>query len=254
MPSVAHADVAIALAIVVACSTLASSVVAQTAQPSFRPSAWRGGVLFDEDVRSAMRLREPSDRDLAAAVSDVLLATTVLDVAGIDALVVPLVQRDQVFAWRASAAHLLGIGLTVLLGEIVKGASGRARPFERECRDDPHAARCRGSDTFEAFYSLHSGVAFASAGTSCALHASRTLDGDVASDAVSCAISLALATTTGLLRVASDRHYLSDVIVGGLVGFLVGYVIPLWIVPERSGPTVSTIGLGTVSIRLSGRF
>jgi len=233
---------------------MAPIAAAQVVEPTSRPSAWRGGISFDEDARDAMRLRAHADREAAATTSDVFLAMAVLGTAGIDALAVPLVQRDQVLAWDASAAHVLGLGLTLLLGEIVKGAAGRARPFERECREEPRAARCLASDTFESFYSLHAGVAFASAGTSCALHASRGLYGDVVADAFSCALSLALAATTGLLRVASDRHYVSDVVVGAVVGFLVGYVVPLLLLPERPGPTVTTIQLTSMSIGVSRTF
>lgn len=242
------------LAILVLGTAPVRSAVAQAEEPIDARAAWRGGILLDEDARDALRLGAPADQEIAATASDVLLATTMLDAAGIDAFGIPLARRDPVLAWRASAAHVLGLGLTVLLGEIIKGAAGRARPFERECRAAPSDARCRASDTFASFYSLHAGVAFASAGTSCALHASRALYEDLAADALSCALSLALATTTGLLRVASDRHYLSDVVVGGVLGFIAGYLAPLLLVPERGAPAIGAIGLGSVQAGVSGAF
>ena len=38
---------------------------------------------------------------------------------------------------------------------------------------------------------------------------------------------------TGYLRIASDRHYLSDVLAGGLVGATVGTLVPRWLHPVR---------------------
>jgi hypothetical protein len=76
-------------------------------------------------------------------------------------------------------------------------------------------------------------MAFTSAGFSCAMHLSRRLYEDPASDGIACGTSVAMAGTTGLLRVLSDRHYLSDVLVGAALGFVVGYLVPLAIVPDR---------------------
>lgn len=38
---------------------------------------------------------------------------------------------------------------------------------------------------------------------------------------------------TGYLRIASDRHYLTDVLAGGLVGATVGTLVPRWLHPVR---------------------
>jgi len=46
---------------------------------------------------------------------------------------------------------------------------------------------------------------------------------------------MSLATFSGYLRAAADQHYLSDVIVGGVVGSAIGAGLPLlrWIRPLR---------------------
>lgn len=201
------------------------------AAPAVSDGRWRGGILFDEDFRAAIRLRAIPEQEIARQVSDVLLVSTMVGAAA-DALATPLAQGRTELALRASFAHILALGVTLGAGEIVKRAAGRARPFERDCADDPTRAGCGDSDVFASFYSLHSGVAFTSAGFLCATHGVRGMYGNTAADATACGLSLAMAATTGLLRVVSDRHYLSDVIVGATLGFLVGFLLPLAIVPE----------------------
>jgi membrane-associated phospholipid phosphatase len=201
--------------------------------PGASDARWRGGILFDERFRSAVRLAAVDDQEIARTISDITLGAAILNAAAVDAVAIPLAQGDTDLAWRASLAHALAQGLTLSIGEVVKRGSERARPFERECANDPQRAGCSDSDRFHSFFSLHTGMAFTSAGFSCAMHSARPLYQDVAADASSCLASIALASTTGLLRVASDRHYLSDVLVGAALGFAIGYLVPLAIVPER---------------------
>ena len=116
--------------------------------------------------------------------------------------------------------------------------------------------------------SLHTSVAFASAGFSCAMHLSRGLYGN-ALDQGSCVTSLALAALTGVMRVAGDQHYLSDVLFGAVVGFVIGHLVPVLLVPERPhavlghapGPSAAIVpmvapapGGGTYGLSFTGRF
>lgn len=199
--------------------------------PATGDGRWRGGILFDEDFRAAIRLHAIEDQEIARHVSDVLLMSTAVG-AAVDALATPLAQGDGGLALRASFAHLLALGVTIGAGEIVKHAVGRARPFERDCAEDPTRTGCDDGDIYSSFYSLHSGVTFTSAGFMCAVHGVRGLYGNTAADATACGVSLAMAATTGLLRVVADRHYLTDVLVGAALGFLVGFLLPLAIVPD----------------------
>lgn len=199
-----------------------------------RVGRWRGGLLMDEDFRDRVTLRDVPQQEIARQASDILLFATMLQAAAVDALLVPLLQGDPDLAWQASFAHSMALGITLGVGEIVKTAVGRARPFERECEADPSRPGCQDGDRFSSFYSLHTGMAFASAGFSCSMHLSRNLYDDPLADIASCGASVAMATATGMLRISADRHYLSDVLVGAVLGFLVGYLIPLAVVPERS--------------------
>lgn len=194
---------------------------------------WRGGLLFDEGFRDMTRAPTLGGSEMARRISDVLLTATIAQAAITDSVIVPLLQDDPDLVWQASAAHALALGLMLSAGSVVKRVTERARPFERACADDPSAPGCNAGDTYNSFFSLHSGVAFTSAGFSCAMHLERNLYGDQGADIVSCGTSLAAATVTGLLRVVADVHYLSDVLVGAVAGFLIGYLVPLAIVPQR---------------------
>jgi membrane-associated phospholipid phosphatase len=209
--------------------------------PGGDANTWRGGMLMDESFRDTIRLHAISDQEVARMISDATLFATMMQAQFIDALLVPLLQGDPDLAWQASFAHSLSLGLTLGIGEIVKFSVGRARPFERDCATDPQRAGCDDSDRYASFYSLHAGMAFTSAGFSCAMHISRHLYDDPVADIASCGASIALAATTGMLRIASDRHYLSDVVIGSLLGFAVGYLIPLAVIPERPRPQASPL-------------
>ena len=54
------------------------------------------------------------------------------------------------------------------------------------------------------------------------------LYGGGASDIVVCVAAMSMATTASLLRVTSDRHYISDVIVGTGLGLGLGFALPFF--------------------------
>jgi membrane-associated phospholipid phosphatase len=194
---------------------------------------WRGGVLLDEPMRDLLRIGDDEARERAAMVSDALLFATVGNAFLLDAVGVPLAQGDTRRALDATAAYSLAMGMTLVLGQIVKEGVARARPFERYCMEDPGGFGCENADRFASFYSLHAAVAFTSAGFSCAMSLERQLYGDAVADGLNCGASMVAATTVALLRMAADRHYFSDVIIGSLMGLAIGYIVPLFVVAPR---------------------
>jgi membrane-associated phospholipid phosphatase len=50
-----------------------------------------------------------------------------------------------------------------------------------------------------------------------------------AADRIACYTALGLATATGLLRVTSNNHYLSDIVVGAVIGLSMGYLLPRFV-------------------------
>ncbi len=104
-----------------------------------------------------------------------------------------------------------------LAGQIVQFLVGRERP-------DTHftGAHANQSARNTSFYSGHSTIAFAlatSSGTVASLRQREEAPWIWAG-------GLALAGFTSYLRVAADRHYLTDVLVGAAAGSAIGFAIP----------------------------
>src|SRR2546428_212192 len=111
---------------------------------------------------------------------------------------------------------------------VITGAAASASGGARASADDD-----------ASFYSGHASAAFAVA-TSFATCASMRGDGDAW---VAWAAGLPLAALTGYLRIAADRHYLSDVLVGAGAGTLFGTLVPRLLhspgaagTPQQRGP------------------
>jgi membrane-associated phospholipid phosphatase len=79
-----------------------------------------------------------------------------------------------------------------------------------------------GSDANVSFYSGHASNAFAIAVSLYRAHVIRG-DGDAKKLGV---IGLISASATAYLRIAADKHYLSDVVVGAGAGSAIGWLIP----------------------------
>jgi membrane-associated phospholipid phosphatase len=146
----------------------------------------------------------------------------------------------------AEAATLAGA-----LGQVVKLAAGRQRPFvhygnwlEANRQPDP--------DDNLSFWSGHSSLAFSlavGAGTVSSLRGDRSAPWVWG-------VGLTAATATAWLRVAGDKHYLTDVLTGAAVGALAGWALPTWLhrregqapVPGAARVAVTPLPLGVVVI------
>jgi membrane-associated phospholipid phosphatase len=115
---------------------------------------------------------------------------------------------------------LEAVVLAGALGEAVKLAAGRQRPFAHF--RDPSAAGPRDPDENLSFYSGHTTLDFSLAVASGTLASMR---GYRLAPAV-WASALPVAFLTGYLRIAADRHYFTDVLTGALLGSAVGFVVP----------------------------
>jgi membrane-associated phospholipid phosphatase len=198
--------------------------------PGPKPN-WEGGILFDNAVRDAILLRNRDDRQTAAVVSDDIyyaLATY------------PLLVDTALVTWGIHGAGdvafqmmLINFESYALTGAIALTAEklGRVRPMADDCAKDPtYAANCSsGANLNASFLSGHTTIAFAGAGLMCAHHLNLPLYGSRVADIAACATGVAAATTAGVLRVMSDNHYATDVLLGSGVGLFGGYVWPaLW--------------------------
>ena len=131
---------------------------------------------------------------------------------------------------------------TVLAGDLnqlAKFAFARERPFVHYLPRAPDAIRAltdSPTDDNLSFFSGHTTLAFAvatSAGTV------NSLRGYSLAPVVWSA-GMTMAVAVAYLRIAADKHYLSDVITGAVVGSIVGVGVPLLFHSASSASTSST--------------
>lgn len=111
------------------------------------------------------------------------------------------------------------VAMNGVLNQIVKFSVGRERPYAHYAG----GIELTGTDRNLSFYSGHTSIAFSLATSSGTVAALRGYD---AAPAVFAA-SLSVALLTGYLRLAADKHYLTDVLAGALLGSAVGILVPL---------------------------
>jgi membrane-associated phospholipid phosphatase len=92
----------------------------------------------------------------------------------------------------------------------------RYRPFQR----------ADAAQRYASFPSGHVSAALVGAGLSCAHHRYLSLDGGAA-DTLVCVTATALGVANGIARVSADRHYMTDVLAGAVLGWGAGYAMPV---------------------------
>jgi membrane-associated phospholipid phosphatase len=176
---------------------------------------WCRAPSIDVGARNALVWSEVHDARIASDVA----AHLAVPVFAIGAVNLTLVGHDADWGdvFDVSLPVLESAFASQVLTYFVKGAVGRERP-------DRHFDR-PGSDVADkniSFWSGHTALAFAfasSAGTVASMRKSRAAP-------IIWGVGLTLATATGYLRIAGDRHYLTDVAMGATVGLATGYLIP----------------------------
>lgn len=151
--------------------------------------------------------------------------------------------------------------LAALFNQSVKFIAGRERPFVHVLPEGEKGLTAHPSDNNLSFFSGHTTLAFSlvvAAGTVSELRGYRH-------STWIWAVGLPVAAAMGLLRMAADKHYLTDVVVGALVGSAFGVAVPLLLHPRQDG-SVSATRMGRASppgmrvfanpggIMFSGRF
>ncbi|MBI5537026.1 MAG: phosphatase PAP2 family protein [Deltaproteobacteria bacterium] len=129
--------------------------------------------------------------------------------------------------------------------QAVKIAVGRQRPFVHAF--PPSEMREASSEDNVSFYSGHTTLAFSLAvasGTIASMRGYRHSTWVWATGVV-------MATSIGYLRIAADKHYLSDVLVGALTGSAAGAAIPYFFHGPRPAVAVTPVPGG---FALSGAF
>jgi len=111
------------------------------------------------------------------------------------------------------------------VNQVTKLVVARQRPSVR------HGAAATADDNL-SFYSGHTSLAFSLAVASGTV---ASLRGFQQAPAI-WALGLSLASTVGYLRIAADRHYLTDTLVGALAGGAIGFVVPYVFHAPRPAP------------------
>jgi len=201
--------------------TVASALAAAAivvAGPIDQPR-WQGPILFDGAVRQSFRASTPESRQTYRAIGDWTYRLSPL-LPLVDVFFVAAIGRsDSKLALNLGGMLAEAYSYSGLLSEISTQLSARKRPY----------ADCTGGgecDT-QSFFSGHSAIAATGAGLMCANHTRIALYGSPVLDIGSCVLASANALLTATTRVAADRHYATDVILGTGVGFAFGYAVPV---------------------------
>ena len=180
--------------------TIPLSSVLQNVDPVENP-AFTAGRL-DRGAREALTWDDPG---LADTLSDVTLVTLSTSALALPFLTDGGTSRRE---WAGAIVALEALSGSALVSGIAKHLTGRTRPA---------------GDSFNSFFSGHASTAFAAATTLTIFAYEYDWLDDDTRWAVP-ATSYLVAGATAYLRVAGDRHWLTDVLVGGVVGTAVSYL------------------------------
>jgi membrane-associated phospholipid phosphatase len=116
--------------------------------------------------------------------------------------------------------------LSYAMYNIAKRAAGRERPYGAQCDTDSNASKCNSTTRFKSFFSGHTTMTATGAALICAHHTQLRLYRDPVADTATCAAAVGVTTATAVLRMASDNHWATDVLMGHLMGYVSGYLLP----------------------------
>ncbi|HSR99559.1 MAG TPA: phosphatase PAP2 family protein [Kofleriaceae bacterium] len=202
---------------------------------SLTPSTcrWCEPPAFDRAVRNAVVWDNTGRAGLLSDVNVYVLSPIV----GFGLLIA----SDHDAGWARLLDDTIPVAESIAVGQLasqtIKYIVGRQRPYVRFGTPGPNAP----SDANTSFISGHSVLGFSitvSAGMICHWRHYRT-------EPYVWGAGIALSLSTEYLRMGADKHYLSDVLVGGLVGATSGFLIPrlmredVQLVPIKNGVAVA---------------
>lgn len=173
---------------------------------------------IDTGVRDALRWSTPKTAD---AISNVTVLLSPIASAGVSAIGA----RSEGASSSEIGVDVLVVGESVALAlaadQLVKFTVGRQRPDVHARTPEERTALANADDNL-SFYSGHTTLAFSGAVSAGMVATMR----GYASAPYVWATGLTLATATGYLRIAADRHYFTDVITGAALGAGIGILVP----------------------------
>jgi membrane-associated phospholipid phosphatase len=188
---------------------------------------WRGGILFDRSLRRLIVAETRGARDAWNTASDVL-ALIPQGLMVFDSLIVPLLSDDwnTEVAWQLSVIAIQSEALTGLLSRAGHYGIARARPDTGPCIEDASYSSGCFRGTSASFPGGHVASAAVGAGVVCAHHLHLPLYGGGFWDTAACLTNVGIAAATGYARMAADRHYVSDTLLGAALGAATGFLLP----------------------------
>ncbi len=169
------------------------------------------------------------------------LASTAI---GLIALPISMLALDAALATRG--AHLQktffidalliaeATAVAMVLNQVVKFAVARARPYSIGASEAQRQASAALNDDALSFFSGHSSFAFAVVSATATVMRLRNMPYAW----LAWAVGLPLAASTAVLRLAADKHWASDVLVGTAVGVACGVLLPQVFHPRRVSKSV----------------
>ena len=230
--------------VVITAAIATAKVAADTiAEDALAPDAcrWCEPLAIDRRVRDAVVWRHPARADVLADISAYALAPAL----GLGLLAVTRPDHAGSGWFHDALPVVETVVITQAITHAAKLAFGRARPYARFGTPPP-----RSEDNL-SFWSGHTSFAFALL-TSTAVVASER---GYASGPAIWGTGLAVGMATAYLRIAADKHYLTDVLVGAAFGVGCGLVIPHFIdrAVDPAEPVTRDVRPGRV-LALTGSF
>jgi membrane-associated phospholipid phosphatase len=190
---------------------------------------WTGAILLDNQIRGLLRGRSNHLQHVATTYADVGYTTLTL-FPYFDVAIALGVHRSPDVALQMFLIDAQSLSFTSSVTLFTKWAVGRQRPYARDCPPGSKATvgthGCGTSYDNIGFFSGHSSATFTGAALTCVHHQHLPLYGGGLPDSWACLWALTGASATAVLRIVSDDHYASDVLMAAGVGMVSGYVLP----------------------------
>src|SRR5271154_2244333 len=204
-----------------------------------RHCRWCDVDSVDDSVRRALVWRDTALADTLSNVTGFVLMP--LSSIGLDALAAA--HQRALGSVPEDALLIAETGVIAAnVTQLTKLLVGRERPFVHALPPEQKSLTPQPSDNNFSFFSGHTTEAFAlatAAGTVCTMRGYRWAP-------PVWPVGGAVAATTAYLRIAADKHWLTDVVVGAAIGFAVPYLFHSAVDDPPSAPTarsVRTLGL-----------
>jgi membrane-associated phospholipid phosphatase len=214
-------------------SLIAADVAIQLWVPTPHTSRFADGNFLDEWARDTLKAPSIAAQRTASSWSDGLFYGSVLVPFVVDFYFGALsIHQNSDVAMQMLAIDLQSFAMAGFF-TISAEKLGRERPYAQDCASDGtvrdrsgHVVHRCDVSVRQSFVSGHTVAATTAAGLVCVHHQHLPLFGGGAGDLAACLSMVGVAGATGVLRIVSDEHWATDVLLGWTIGAFSGYVLP----------------------------